>query len=134
MESTARTRRIAQGVLDYIKAHPNNHDQESWFHHKDAFGQYTNPTEENICDTTMCVAGTAIFLQHGVRALIDPSTTPGGDYEEEGGRLLGLNSHEQSLLFLDSTNEQAVDLLEAVVAGDETLFKAISEDDNYWQD
>lgn len=133
MESTARTRRVAQSVLDYIEAHPDLHRQDSWYRLKD--GRYNEqPTEENICNTTMCVAGTAIYLQHGIKELIDPTLTPGGTWEDEGARLLGLNHLEEAALFLDSTDRQAVDLLEAVIRGDSALFEEISNDDSYYDE
>lgn len=110
MNSTRATRAHAQDILDYISEHPDEHDQNNW-----VTGTIPeDATPETGCGTTMCVAGTSIFLKHGPAMLNDPIDL----YSTLAGVELGLNAVEKEALFYSMSNAQAVEALEAIAAGD----------------
>jgi len=102
MKSTEETRALAQEVLDYIHAHPEQHDQGS----------------TGMCGTTMCIAGTAAFLEWGVNAERVVYDEYGG-MTEACGPLLGLEPDEAEFLFFEMMDEEgAVQLLKQVIVGE----------------
>jgi hypothetical protein len=112
MQSTEQTRARAQEVLDYIHEHPERHDQNHWIKDPDSTG----------CGTSMCVAGTATWLEHGSKAIHL-------DSEIEASKLFGLSYWECQVLFYDMDKERAVQKLKKVVVGEE-----FSKEDFYTQD
>lgn len=132
MQVTARSKRRAQEILDYIERHPDNHNQSSWFdQHDDTDVQIKNG---NICDTTMCIAGTAVLVHYGPKALVDPWSELGMDYPSAGRKVLGLDSHEASQLFYTMNNEKAKDMLAALAKGDVKEFASIYENFEEYED
>jgi hypothetical protein len=100
-------------VLQYIKDHPEEHDQHSWAHR--------GPS----CGTTMCFAGTAVQLSGKYQ--LEWSATEGAAYARANnatdarGRswfipdaaeeLLGLTARESHALFLAATNIDELELM-----------------------
>lgn len=98
MKNTPENRVHAQAVLDYIAAHPEKHDQGNWFHGEG-------------CGTTMCIGGTATWLEYGKKSL-DMNT------EYAAAHLLGLSISEREVLFYEMDRERALAKLEKVAKGE----------------
>lgn len=116
MNITPETQTMAQRVLDYIHEHPEAHDQKQFF----------NDTAS--CGTTMCIAGTALFLEYGIQSdyeFFDRNFE--GSFTNVAGRLLGLTDYEAEDLFYKMNNEIAVQMLKCIITGDEEGFKAYAE-------
>ena len=135
MKSTSETRATARAALDYIEANPEKHRQADFYmvHDDDGqpvyVGQGRNVSEQNWCNTTMCVAGTAVFIDGGIEALRDCD-----DFDHKGAELLGLDFYEGSKLFYTMDESAAVEMLKAVAEGDEARFDEVYariEDDLY---
>lgn len=109
MESTEATRARAQAVLDYIVMHPEQHSQETWC------TDFENPTS---CGTTMCIAGTTLFLEDP-RMLVSRHHRGNATYSEAASDLLGLNEEEGDAIFYDMNNQRALDKLIKVANGKE---------------
>lgn len=62
MKVTEQTKGIARAVLDYIAVYPERHDQSNWLAENGHELYADAVTPENICNTTMCAAGTAVFV------------------------------------------------------------------------
>lgn len=111
MNSTEETRARAQGVLDYIHAHPETHNQSS----------------TSMCGTYMCIAGTAAWLEWGMRA----EDIVYGNWDKSGmsevcGPLLGLDLDEAEDLFFDTMDEEAaVQKLKHIVVGETWEFEPV---------
>jgi hypothetical protein len=127
MKSTPETQERAMAVYDFISANPDAHNQKNYF---------DNP--EGHCGTTMCIAGTALFLEYGHKSLGDfdvyrNSNHPDSSIDDIAGELLGLNMHEAMSLFFDMDNDSAMRRLKFIVAGDEFAFaesmERVNEDD-----
>jgi hypothetical protein len=116
---TEETKAAAQGVLDYIIANPEKHDQRHFVADSSSF-QF----DDNVCGTTMCIAGTAVFVIEGVSALRE-CTFGSLDFEHEGARILGLDEAEATALFYTMDNEVAVDMTNAIAQGDADKFYAL---------
>lgn len=117
MNVTPETQAHAQAILDYHLMNPGLHDQTTWFETPD---NKAIITEENVCGTTMCIAGTSILLKEGMRGL-----NAQGRYLQRGQYNLGLTYEEADNLFYTTTNEQAMDAVRAIAAGDPVKFQAI---------
>lgn len=144
MRVTDETKANAQAVLDYILAHPEKHSQRhvvglmdsSWnFFLLPSSGESVEDivlTEENFCGTTMCIAGTVIFLNQGIDALnrlgkpviIDDESHT--DWEIVGAEYLGLDLDEADSIFFEMSNSRAIDLLIAIANGDEEKFHRLA--------
>ena len=114
---TEDTKRIAQQALDYLTAHPERHNQESWWDGEPVSKSpiIFRPIDEgNLCNTTMCVAGTVQFQQKGY---VDPI-----DVREYATQALGLDNIEAQLLFMYANEEDSLDLLRAIANGDDEKF------------
>lgn len=126
MQVTEQTKAMAQAVVDYHLKYPGRHEQASWIGGP-SYRYKMTVTEQNLCDTTMCAAGTAVFVEQGIEGLnrcIDVNAC--GIWESEGARILGLTTDEEiQALFYDVSNEEAMDGLRAIAAGDEDKFHAI---------
>lgn len=118
MNVTKETKAIAQGVLNYIEAFPERHDQGSWVKSpaRDERG-YQVVTHETLCDTTMCIAGTAIFLTKGIEEFNDYYSS-GARWHRDGAEVLGLLLHEAMALFNEYDEVVALDALRHIAGGD----------------
>lgn len=151
MKSTIKTRENAQGVLDYLTQHPQQHDQNNWW---SAIGTESTSdiTEDNFCGTTMCIAGCSVYMAEGLQGLRDAvdhvdavneeirqhiydNDYEDGDYLDpdeiwvkKGREHLGLSDKEARSLFFTFNDEQALDALRAVAQGDEVKFNNIIND------
>jgi hypothetical protein len=126
---TPETRELATGVLEYLRQHPEKHCQASFVGVDDdgeIMDATTRITENNFCDTTLCVAGTAVFLAQGLEGLNRHIVN--GQWDETAAPLLGLNDEEASILFYTMSDETALEMLEAVANGDEVRFHEVYED------
>lgn len=124
------TKAIAQKVDDYFLVHPERHDQNNWAALEDDEYRAVEIDDENVCNTTMCVAGSAVFVSrpiHEFRAFAGGSNS----WEDEGAVLLGLDGDEAEWLFYDTSNEIAIDAVRAIANGDEDKFKAIRKQHPY---
>lgn len=108
-----------QRVLDWTLAHPEHHDQRTW-----------------ACDTTLCMAGTAIMLEHygetRTRELALSGTGTlelsnalafkhNGGYGEQAQELLGLTEDQADALFRASLpNDEAVRMLKEIINEEES--------------
>lgn len=126
----------AKVILDYITKHPEKHEQKDWF-----TGDY-----ENDCGTTACVAGYAILFSNDSRftyqrrwggytsamtdnwVTIKPIDANVCDFHHAGRELLGLSKFDASVLFFNTTNDQARAALEVLVQGDRIDWPSIIED------
>lgn len=91
----SESQKLAKSVYRYIKAHPEQHDQTAWCE-----------PGENECDTTMCIAGTAIYLAEGVEGL--EYHRKNGGWSDKARHLLGLSYKEELRLFYELDNEEAL--------------------------
>jgi len=133
MNVTPNTKALAQGILDYIETYPERHDQQFWFLDKSKASPRTlsnvvnDGDEFNICKTTMCIAGTAVFLSRPTdefKRFGDKSY----NWVSAGGELLGLDDDEAYWLFYGN-NQTAKKMLRAVANGDEAEFYRIHDED-----
>lgn len=121
---TKEQRANAQAVLDYFIAHPERHDQREWWR----FGGLVEPVKEvekvpeNLCKTTMCVAGTVMFQHYGPFGLGLFSDAEDAAVKE-AGRLLGLDYDSAYALFYNTNNSEAVGILHRIVANKKNIFK-----------
>ena len=139
---TEETKAQAQAALDYIHAHPEKHAQNHWvgINKGNAITYFwmdnLNVTEENLCGTTMCVAGTLVYLNEGVDGLnrlhhntmgvVDENDVVVNGWIVTGAKYLGLTSQEAYSLFFEMDEAKAVDMLTAIANGDEVKFQALS--------
>ena len=144
MNNSARNRRKAKEILDFLVANPERHNQAEFFVLKDmpedwsADDAYpTNTfavkhlTEDNMCKTTMCIAGSAVYVGHSaeeIRSVLEEGHSI--DWVSEGAKVLGLDIREAKVLFY-ADNRNALELLEAVAEGNEAKFQEIRYSDSY---
>lgn len=144
MHSTPETRQNAQAVLDYLEKNPNQHRQNFFWAPKDQpqtltdeaqaewisrLDELKKPIEHNVCDTTMCIAGTAVFLNEGIPGLVSCISA---EYEDvsfinKGADYLGLDDSEAQELFYTMSEQSALDALRAVAEGNEDKFWEVME-------
>lgn len=118
---------LAQGILDYIEMFPDRHEQTNWVTVDGYTVQAPRRTEkENMCNTTMCAAGTAVYLSRPFSEFQKFD----GSFATEGRELLGLTHPEADDLFY-SNNETAVKLLGALAEGDKEKFNRIVRGEEY---
>lgn len=121
MKSTFETRKTAQDIVDYIEAHPDQHEQTTFW---SAQGVRPEGASDNICDTTMCIAGTAVLLTEGLGTMIELRDGGSADeWEAKGAHALGLDEHEALRLFYTMDNDAAVEAVRAVANGDQVKFQ-----------
>lgn len=123
MHVTEETKALAQKIQDYFILYPERHRQDEWVAVEGATSCLV--TDENICNTTMCVAGTAVFLNGGMQAMNDCQAFYGSSFSETAQELLGLTYEEADRLFYCMDNQAAKDAVAAIAAGDEKKFDAI---------
>jgi hypothetical protein len=115
MKITPETQELAAEVFNFIQANPERHDQNIYFS-KD------NPNDDTAeCGTSMCIAGTTLFLEYGIDNYVEALNFSGhGFISETAAPLLGLESKAESdALFHDYNNESALQTLKYIVTGDE---------------
>lgn len=132
MKSSTATRALASEVLEFINKHPSQHNQGNWAGplrgNKDWI-DWDNG-EVNICNTAMCVAGTAVMINDlGLFAakLVGRShpewrTEAQFSWASLGEAALGLTYDEAQALFYCMDNQAAKQMLEAVAEGDKNKF------------
>lgn len=101
---------LAQEVLAFIEEHPESHRQASW--------STAVRTREPLCDTTMCVGGTTIFLAQGPEALFDSMYGESEFPDVLAGQLLGLTTEESDKLFYTMSEVRALDGLRLLANDD----------------
>src|SRR3982751_4566534 len=135
MTFTPENTQAAQAALDYLTEHPEKHNQASWvdapwslpadisefetIFTEDGYQTVTPAEVVNLCDTTMCVAGTVQFLHRG---WVNGRTAP-----IDGAAYLGLDGAQAHFLFYDATNEEAIDGLTAIAQGDPWKFNDVMD-------
>lgn len=108
-----------QEVLDYLLAHPQYHNQSYVISQVE-----DNIDEENICGTTMCIAGCAMFLDNPkefMQVFSDPDIGEGlepHDWETRAAKILGLTGFEAADLFWVMNNDQALHALKEYANGE----------------
>lgn len=137
MNNTARNRRRASQILSYLTAHPERHEQKNWFTYEgdtvhsydqiEDFAGDDSPEDGDLCNTTMCVAGTAVFLDKTLDEFKDfAGNASYHDWFEEGSNVLGLDKEEAEYLFMSDT-ELAPRLLAHIAAGDLVAFHELAK-------
>lgn len=114
MKVTPETQALAQNILDFIHEYPEKHSQETFF-------------GDRGCGTTMCIAGTALYLTYGISTLQEFSGSELYDLDDSisgsAGELLGLEtSHEIDHIFYEMNPEEAIQKLKHLVTGDVWAF------------
>lgn len=104
----------AKDVYDYLIKHPERHRQSDWVMTGGVVG--TIAGDISLCNTTMCAAGTSVFLKQGPAALIEA-------YQEDGvGELaqsnLGLTTLEAEDLFFNMNEEDVLERLREIAYPD----------------
>lgn len=123
MQVTESTKFLAQEILDYLERFPERHEQANWV---SGSGDIEKLNTTQVCNSTMCVAGTAVFLTTPLKEFKDLALSPDEVFfEERGAELLGLDSEEADRLFYSEDNAVALELLRAVAEGDEDKFESV---------
>lgn len=127
MISDKKHRNLARQILNFIEDHPGLHNQQ-WFVNGDLETQFyswandedanipKHTTDLDVCGTTMCIAGSAVFIGSGVEAFSDHIIGKSA-WESSGARLLGLDYNESRALFFEFNNDRALRKLEKVKDG-----------------
>ena len=131
MNVTANTKAMARAVLDYIEAHPERQKQSHYFL---VNGNVTAPAKanESMCGTSMCVAGTALFLSLPFEEFQQKGSHYADvEWFDEGASLLGLSRLEANLLFVgtleaEDPEQAAKEMLRAVAEGDSDQFTSVA--------
>lgn len=127
---TEETKSVAQGILDYFILYPERHKQAMWIADNNS-GDYffrggrDAVSEENLCDTTLCVAGSAVYVSQGVEGLNAIGSEPAPNWEHYGAEALGLDEIEGGYLFFCWDEEKAIDAVRAIAAGDVDKFHSV---------
>jgi hypothetical protein len=117
----------AGAIVAWHVLHPGHHEQESVIS-KDGYESldeidFKSLKDGNICGTTMCIAGTAVYLAEGAKAL--KRAMKNDTWVADGAEALGLDVHEAYKLFHVMDNEVAMRATAAIAVGDEKEFKKI---------
>jgi hypothetical protein len=107
----------AYELLDFLKNHPDSHDQEHWLYRiAPAIGEpMTAARALNECGTTACAAGWTVLLAGGEIVLHEgvpyalptasvPGMLSGTSVHAVASRLLGLTQREEDMLFWEARN------------------------------
>ena len=128
---TQEQKNHAKDILNLLQSGRVTHDQESWVAHSlDGVSLGTLPiTEENLCETTLCIAGASVFLNEGIaglsesrRVLFEEDSTI---FEEKGRENLGLTRSQADVLFYHANEAEALSAMLAISEGDENALKRI---------
>jgi hypothetical protein len=114
-------------ILDFIDNSPIEHEQSSWFWNRDTGSDDPDVLkQQNVCGTTMCIAGTQRWLEAGVDGLLELTKSPGQEEaRQKAGTALGLDIDEYKWLFLSAATSTARKALEAIAEGDSKQFKSL---------
>jgi hypothetical protein len=135
MKSTNETRALAHEILAYWLRF-NKHEQTAWV--GDTVGldvnvKVLNEKSYNVCNTTMCAAGTAVFLSNTPKEFIKfAKTNSYDDWMHQGGEALGLDVKDAEKVFL-SDKKSAKRYMRAIASGkqsefDKATYKRVSMD------
>jgi hypothetical protein len=128
MKVTNDTRALAHEILAYWLRF-NRHDQTMWVGDEEPVitAEKIGKAEVNVCNTTMCAAGTAVFLTTTPKKFLKLAREHFSDDEvwtNRAGDLLGLD-YEEAYRVFHSDNATAKKLVGAIAEGDEVKFKEI---------
>lgn len=134
MQVTEETKALAQQISDYFLVYPERHEQDTWVWLGDNDGETylrveEELTEQNVCNTTMCIAGSAVFMTRSLDEFKKFHANAAHTYDNEAGKLLGLNLREGQWLFYETNNEEALDAVRAIANGDVDKFTAMIPED-----
>lgn len=126
MNVTEQTKAIAGKALQYLNEHPERHNQDHWFGIEGVAGEFyevwpSSLTDDNLCGTVMCVAGTTVF----VTRTIDEFREFEGSFPDTAQDLLGLTGHEADWLFHSTNEEAALKALKYISEGDSNMFHTL---------
>ncbi len=127
MTDVKRNKKMAKTVLNHIKAFPEYHDQGEWFRLDNGLGPSTAENvdkvvvDDNVCNTSMCVAGTVMYYNYGPfgLSLFDKAEEVAA---EEAARLLGIDDAEAQYLFYEVDNDDAVTVLKNIARKEKNIF------------
>lgn len=128
MRVTNETQALAHEILAYWLRF-NRHDQNNWVGEEEPLitTEKVGKAEVNVCNTTMCAAGTAVFLTTSPKKFLKFAKEHYADdwlWTHRAGDLLGLDSEEAYKVF-HADNATAKKLMGAIANGDEVEFKSI---------
>lgn len=132
MKVTEDTKQLAKEILNYWKLF-NHHDQNMWVGEEEPVISKVKigNAEVKVCNTTMCAAGTAVFLRVSKKEFKRLAMFHFSDDEEwveRGRELLGLSTREAHSLFF-SDDATAKKLMKAIAKGDQEKFDKILRTD-----
>lgn len=119
-------------VLDYFEKFPDMHKQSSWFAVDGTFtaNYYAESVEvdpdANVCNTSMCAAGTVMWLNEGAKGLTYFDGAGVDDVEagiKRARKYLGLNEAQANALFVETTDAEAKAILTRIADGKKDIFK-----------
>jgi hypothetical protein len=128
---TEQTKTLAADIITYWNLF-ERHDQSEWVNLSGVDDlkvktKSVDGREWKVCNTTMCAAGTAVFLSSTKaefkRVAVEFNTND-TYWSEEGASLLGLDEKESYDLFMIANNNKARDLMQFIADGDVNGFKA----------
>lgn len=123
MKVTDSTKFIATEILDYLERFPERHNQNQWV--TDA-GDVDKLSTTQMCNSTMCIAGTAVWLTTPLKEFKNLAYRNDEEsFEKKAASLLGLDATEADQLFYTEDEAQALDALRAVAEGDEDEFERV---------
>ena len=119
----------ANDILNFLKSERVIHNQYSWVGvERLRIGRDNHVTEDNLCNTTMCVAGASVFLKEGLEGINKALYSVTDDiftFENKGTQNLGLTESQALVLFYETTEEEALAALEAISMRDKTSLNEI---------
>jgi hypothetical protein len=128
---TENTKALAADIITYWNIF-EKHDQGTWVDIDNVSDlkvktKTAEGREWKVCNTTMCAAGTAVFLSSTKAEFMKVAVKFNTDdswWSEEGANLLGLNDREARGLFMIANNEKARALMQFIADGDANGFSA----------
>jgi hypothetical protein len=135
---TPETTEQARRVYTYIALNPKIFEMNSWF---SVEGYEPNEHAEaavidlsaNVCNTTMCLAGTQVFLSGGKEALKrlaeeDIDMVADATEMNRAAAAFGLSPDEGYDLFVNTNNEQAFEIISGLARGSAEEFYEVFPD------
>lgn len=111
---------LAQEILDWTIANPKRFDMGVWV----GVGGVPARPDDELCDTTLCLAGTAVFLRLGEEGLRDCLNRSLPFFDDMAGQWLGLNDEEVNILFY-TDEDVALQGITALANGDADKFNEV---------
>lgn len=132
MKVTNETRALAHEILAYWLRF-NRHEQSHWVRDQEpqVYTEKANGQKMNVCGSTMCAAGTAVFLTSTTKEFKTAVFENYYDqmwWTEKAGGLLGLDDREAHDIF-HSDNDTAKKCMAAIADGDEARLHDILDYD-----